>query len=160
MDDREDLPPGFTVGLAAVDAVPVLLFCGSALALAGRVDSVAFVLGAVLAAVGGVGKVVWKFVIACARKNVPLLSRQMRITLPVGFLLMMGGALAAGTGPAAVAARLSAASWALLGAWLACMVAMGVLAVRAPQSDAASNWVEQLVNIVGQAALLGAILVA
>lgn len=160
MDDREDLPSGFTVELAAVDAVPVLLFCGSALALAGRVDSVAFVLGAALAAMGGVGKVAWKFVIACARKNVPLLSQQMRITLPIGFLLMIGGALATGTGPAAVAARLSAASWALLGVWLACMVAMGVLAVRAHQSDAASNWAEQLVNIVGQAALLGAILVA
>ena len=74
MDDRGDLPPGLTVGLAVVDVVPVLLFCGSPLALVGHVGSVVFVLGAVLVAVGGVGKVAWKFATACARENVPLLS--------------------------------------------------------------------------------------
>ena len=80
--------------------------------------------------------------------------------MPIGFLLMTAGVLAAGDRSVAVAARLSAASWALLVARLACMVAMGALAVRARQRDAASNWAEQPVNIAGRAALFGAIIVA
>ena len=82
-------PEGFTLGLALFDGVPVALFCLSTLVLGGRLGSPAFVAGAVLAFAAGLGKVCWKLLLG--RGDHPLLSRQLRYLMPLGFALMAAG---------------------------------------------------------------------
>lgn len=159
--DRTDIPEGFTLSLALVDAVPVALFCASAAAFGTRVGSPLFVIGAVLAFLGGAGKVCWKLLIALAHRNAPILSRQMRVMMPMGFALMVAGAAMRWGEAAVVLARLAQMpSLALVLAWLACMCAMGYFAGHRNQGSARDNWVEQLTNALGQACLLAALLLA
>ena len=157
----DDLPKGFTLALALVDAVPVALFCASAAVFGARAASPVFIAGAFLAFAGGAGKVCWKLLIAVARRNVAWLGKQMRYVMPVGFALMIAGAAINHAQVAGlVAALIRLPSLAFLLAWLACMCAMGYLAGHRDQTDARSNWTEQLVNACGQAALLAALLLA
>lgn len=160
-DEKNDLPEGFTVALALVDAVPVALFCASAAVFGARLGSPVFVAGAAVALLGGAGKVCWKLLIALARRNVGWLSRQMRFVMPVGFALMLAGVALR---PAAAMAALDALgrmpSLALVAVWLGCMCAMGYFAGHRDQGDARSNWTEQLTNALGQAALLAALVLA
>ncbi|MDO4848952.1 MAG: hypothetical protein Q4B45_04145 [Coriobacteriia bacterium] len=156
-----DLPEGFTLALALVDAVPVALFCASAVVFGARAASPVFIAGAVLTFAGGAGKVCWKLLIAVARRNVAWLGKQMRYVMPAGFVLMIAGAAISHEQVAGlVAALVRLPSLALLLAWAACMCAMGYLAGHLDQADARSNWTEQLVNACGQAALLAALLLA
>lgn len=160
---REDMPEGFTLTMALVDAVPVVLFCLSCIALGRRIGSASFVAGAALAFAGGTLKVGWKLAMALLHKNVPFLSRQMRYTMPLGFLLMIAGVV-----DAVVQGRLDpACAWAaatsmpsalLFLAWVACMGAMGYFAGHLDGLDARANWLEQGTNALGQACLLAGVL--
>ena len=156
-----DTPEGFTLTLALVDAVPVALFCASAATFGAQAGSPLFVAGAALAFIGGAGKVCWKLLIALAHRNVPLLSRQMRVVMPVGLALMVAGAA---TRPEQAVATLASLgqmpSLALVLAWVACMCAMGYFAGHRDQGSARDNWTEQLTNAAGQACLLAALLLA
>ena len=157
----DGIPEGFTLALALVDALPVAFFCAAAILAGVEIGSPLFTVGAALAAVGGTGKVCWKLVLALARRNVPLLGRQMRVTMPTGFLLMIAGAFCSPASAGALVQRIGtfpSAAFAI--AWVACMGAMGYLATHRDQADARSNWVEQLVNAAGQACLLVAIALA
>ncbi len=156
-----DLPEGFTLALALVDAVPVALFCASAAVFGARAQSPVFVAGAAVAFAGGAGKVCWKLLIAMARRNVAWLSRQMRYVMPVGFVLMIAGAAINHAQVAGLLASLAELpSLVFLLAWAACMCAMGHFAGHRDQTSARSNWLEQCVNACGQAALLAALLLA
>lgn len=158
---HNDIPEGFMLALALVDAIPVALFCASAAVFGAQVGSPLFVAGAALAFLGGAGKVGWKLLIALAHRNVPLLSRQMRVVMPVGFLLMVAGAATRAGQATAVLARLGQMpSLALVIAWVACMCAMGYFAGHRNQGSARDNWTEQLTNAAGQACLLAALLLA
>lgn len=157
----QSVPEGFTLGLALFDAVPVVLFALAAITLGRRLQSPAFVAGAVLAFCGGAGKVAWKLVIALAHRNLPWLSKQMRVLMPAGFAAMVAGAIMSAGALVDVLrgmVRLPSLAFALL--WIACMVAMGHFARHRKQDDARSNWMEQGVNTAGQAALLVALLLA
>lgn len=158
---RIDIPEGFTLTLALVDAIPVALFCASAAVFGAQVGSPLFIAGAALAFLGCAGKVSWKLLIALAHRNVPLLSRQMRVTMPAGFVLMVAGtAMRAGQATAFLARLGQMPSLALVIAWIACMCAMGYFAGHRNQASARDNWVEQLTNTIGQACLLAALLLA
>lgn len=158
---QNDVPMGFTLALALVDAIPVALFCASATVFGARVQSPLFVAGAVAAFLGGAGKVCWKLLIALAHKNVFWLNRQMRFVMPAGFALMVvGAAVHAGASAAVLAGLTHLPSLALLLVCVACMCAMGYFAGHRDQTDVRSNWIEQLTNACGQAALLAALLLA
>lgn len=159
-DMRPDaVPEGFTAALAALDAVPVVLFCLSSIVLGRRIASPLFVVGSVVAFAGGAGKVAWKALLALARRDVPILARQMRYVMPLGFALMVAGAVMRLDALAGVLASLVRPPAVLaLVAWAACMVAMSYMAVHNRQDVARDNWVEEVVNTVGQAALLLALL--
>ncbi len=157
--DKPEIPEGFTLALALVDAVPVLLFCGAAVLFGTKIESLPFFLGAILAFMGGAGKVAWKLTIALARKNVTWLGRQMRITMPIGFLLMLLGCALCGNATIRVVTSLGKMpSIAFMLIWLICMCAMSYFAMHRDQTNARDNWTEQLTNAVGQGALLLAIL--
>lgn len=67
---KDKVPENFTIGLALVDAIPVLFF-GAATILIGLIfKSWLFITGAVLCFTGGAGKVLWKILVATIKKNI------------------------------------------------------------------------------------------
>lgn len=147
MKRKEIDPQGFPLSLALVDAVPVVLFSVSCLSISRLFSSRLFLWGAALSALAGWGKVLWKLLVAAFSRNIPILNRQMKVLMPLGFLMMLcslivdrsmvslGGILRAVTAfPALVFFLL----------FLVGMTVMGVFAKTLDSNDVHSNWVEQL----------------
>lgn len=149
-DDRFE---GFTLKLALADAVPVLFFGGSCIVLGLLFGRPLFLAGAVLMFLAGLGKVLWKLLLAVKKKEIPALSRQFRCVMPAGFFLIvlslilnakslsLEKILAGVTGfPSCV--------FFILG--FCGMIAMGVLGKKLDQSKARNNWIEQCTNAAAQ----------
>lgn len=155
---------GFTVGLALVDAIPVLSFGISMVIIAGRFDSPLFMIGAALSVLAGCCKVAWKLVLGIAKKDLRWLNKPFLPMQITGFLLMLisfilgfrkirwGGVLAAVTGLPSILFFL---------AWIGLMGFMGWYRKhKFRNEDAKSNWTAQIVNAIGQTCLLLGILFA
>ena len=153
---------GFTLTLALVDALPVLLFGGSSILLGIIFKSALFIAGACLVFLGGFLKVMWKVILALKKKDVVFLNKQMRYTMLAGLLLII----------VSVIANIKRISLAAIGAaliglpqciffllWVAGMVTMGVLAKKLDSSVAKNNWIEQSVNGAAQMCLFIALLI-
>lgn len=155
---------GFTVGLALVDAIPVLSFGISMMILATRFDSSLFRIGACLSVLAGCCKVCWKLVLGIRKKDLKWLNKPfvpMQIT-GFGFLI---GSLIGGWKKIpwsdALSAVLSFPSVLFFLCWLGLMFFMGWYRKnRFSREDARANWTAQIVNAVGQSCLLLGILLA
>ncbi len=155
---------GFTVALALVDAIPVLLFGGSMLLVAMKFNSPLFIIGAAISTLAGCCKVAWKLVLGIWKKDLRWLNKPFVPMQATGFLLMlisfvigMGRIHWAGVWSAVS----SLPSCLLFALWLVMMGAMVWYKKNRFQNDSASkNWTAQIINCVGQAALLLAILFA
>ena len=155
---------GFTVGLALVDAIPVLSFGISMVIIASRFDSPLFMIGAALSVLAGCCKVAWKLVLGIVKKDLRWLNKPFLPMQITGFLLMLisfvlgfrkiswGGVLAAVTGLPSILFFL---------AWIGLMGFMGWYRKhKFRNEDAKSNWTAQIVNAIGQTCLLLGILFA
>ena len=155
---------GFTLGLALVDAIPVLSFGISMVIIAGRFDSPLFMIGAVLSVLGGCCKVAWKLVLGITKKDLRWINKPFVPMMATGFLMMVvsfiigfrkihwAGVLAAVTG---------LPSLLFFMAWIGLMCFMGWYRKnRFSRDDAKSNWTAQIVNALGQTCLLLGILLA
>ena len=158
MEDRNsNIPEGFTLSLAIVDAVPVVEFCVSMLMIASKFRSIVFMAGAVLSTLAGCGKVVWKMLLACRRKNIILLNRQFRYLMGAGFLLMLCSIFVnrGRISPALLWRCITGLpSVIFFAAGFLGLAAMGVMAVRLDRNIARNNWIEQFVNIFAQGMIL------
>lgn len=155
---------GFTLGLALVDAIPVLSFGISMVIIAGRFQSPLFMIGAALSVLAGCCKVAWKLVLGLAKRDLKWLNKPFVPMQATGFLLMLisfiigfatidwSGVLSAVTGLPAVVFFIG---WIIL---------MGVMVWyrkhKFQRNDAASNWTAQIINAIGQTCLLLGILFA
>lgn len=90
---KDTIPEGFTLKLAIVDAIPVLLFAVDMIVISHLFSSKLFLLGSLLMFYAGTCKVIWKIIVATKKKNVWFLFIQMRYVMPVGFILMIVGTL-------------------------------------------------------------------
>lgn len=155
---------GFTLGLALVDAIPVLGFGISMVIIAGRFDSPLFMVGAILAVLGGCCKVAWKLVLGVANKNLRWLNKPFVPMMAGGFLLLLVSVLLnitkinwAGVG----AAIIGLPSILFFAAWIGLMGFMSWFRKnKFRNDDAKSNWTAQIINAVGQTCLLLGILFA
>lgn len=155
---------GFTLALALVDAVPVLSFGISMVIIASRFDSSLFMIGAILAVLGGCCKVAWKLVLGIWKKDLIWLNKPFVPMMATGFGFILGSLLTglgkinwAGVG----AALISFPSILFFIAWIGLMGFMGWYRKNRFQHDnAKSNWTAQIVNAVGQTCLLLGILFA
>ena len=155
---------GFTIGLALVDAIPVLSFGISMVIIATRFDSPLFLIGAALSVLAGCCKVAWKLVLGIWKKDLRWLNKPflpMQIT-GFGFIL---GSLVTSIGKidwaGVVAAVLGVPSVLFFIAWIGLMGFMGWYRKnRFKHDDAHSNWTAQIVNAIGQTCLLLGILFA
>ena len=159
----KDIVPGdFTMGLALVDALPVIMFGASMIAAGLLIKSPLFIIGALLCLFAGAAKVIWKIIVVLRHKNVWWLFIQMRCVMPVGMLLMLIALVIA-----ACAADMAIVKAAVFGMpqiiffalGIFGMVLMGVFAAKLDSSKLKSNWIEQLTNAAAQVCFLIAILI-
>lgn len=155
---------GFTIGLALVDAIPVLSFAVSMVIIAGRFDSPLFMVGALLSVLGGCCKVAWKLVLGIAKKDLRWLNKPFVPLMASGFLLLV----------VSLVVDFGKISWAAVGAalirfpsllffiaWIGLMGFMGWFRKhKFSNDDAKANWTAQIINAVGQTCLLLGILFA
>lgn len=73
----------FPLSLAFFDALPVLFFGIAVLLIAIRFENILFITGAFLCTLAGLGKVIWKIIIAGTRKDIVWMNRQLRVLMPV-----------------------------------------------------------------------------
>ena len=155
---------GFTLGLALVDAIPVLSFGISMVIIASRFDSPLFMVGAALSVLAGCCKVAWKLVLGIAKKDLRWLNKPFVPMQAAGFLLMLisfiygfGKINWAGVG----AALISFPSLLFFIAWICLMGFMVWFRKnKFKNDDAKSNWTAQIINAIGQTCLLLGILFA
>ena len=155
---------GFTIGLALVDAIPVLSFGISMVIIASRFPSPLFMIGAALSVLAGCCKVAWKMVLGIGKKDLRWLNKPFVPMMAGGFLLLL----------ISIIIGLGKISWAAVGAaiisfpsllffllWVGLMGFMGWFRKHKFQNDDAhSNWTAQIVNAIGQTCLLLGILFA
>ena len=155
---------GFTLGLALVDAIPVLSFGISMLIIASRFDSPCFMIGATLSVLAGCMKVAWKLVLGIAKKDLRWLNRPFVHMQAAGFGLILGSLVfdfAKIDWPSVGNALVSFPSLLFFLAWLGLMGFMGWFRKHKFQNDDAhSNWTAQIINAIGQTCLLLGILFA
>ena len=151
----------FTPALAAVDALPVLFFGAAAAILSVKFRSAVFIVGAALCLLAGAGKVVWKLLIALKGKDVAFLGAQLRYVMPLGFVLMIVGAILAErrTVRALLHAAVRLPSALFFALTIVGLIAMVVCARKFDRFDVRANWIEQGINAAAQAcALIGVLL--
>lgn len=153
---KDIVPDNFTLSMALVDAIPVIFFGLSMIAISRLFDSVIFLIGAIIVFLTGALKVLWKVIVATKRKNVWFLFMQMRIGMPIGFVLIIASLIIdhtkvslAGIG----AAIISFPSVIFFAIGILGMVMMGVFAKKLDSSNSKANWIEQLTNGIAQAAI-------
>ena len=158
---KDTIPQDFTLSLALVDALPVLFFGGSMILIGLLFGSPLFLIGAALCFWAGAAKVVWKIIVVAKKKNVWWMFLQMRIVMPIGFLLMLLAVilnLNAIDLSAVFAAVISLPSVLFLAIGVIGMALMGVFAAKLDSADVRFNWIEQLTNAIAQAAIFVGIL--
>ena len=154
---------GFTLSLALVDAIPVLFFGASMILVAAKFDSPLFIVGAVISTLAGCCKVLWKLILGIWKKDVRWLNKPFVPMQATGFMLMLvsfvigfgtinwSGLLASVTGyPTIIFFTL----------WIVMMGTMGWYRKNKFDNSARANWTAQIINCVGQGALLLGILLA
>ena len=155
---------GFTVTLAMVDAMPVILFAATCAILGLTYNNILFTVGAVMTILGGMCKVLWKLLIATIHKDVRFLNRPLFIVLmPVGFLLMILSVVING----------SSISWKVVGSralsfpsiiffvlGILGLTAMTIFFKKHDKTDARNNWIEQLTNCFAQGMILIGVVLA
>ena len=156
---------GFTVGLALVDAIPVLLFGVSAIVLGARWGNALFLIGAVAMFVGGASKVLWKLLIGMGKGDKPILAKLFRPCMFGGFALVLvaviiGSITGSLSWPSVGKAVVSIPALIFFILAVAGMTGMGVLAKKMDQTSAKANWTEQLINAFAQLMLLLGIVTA
>jgi len=144
---------GFTLGLAVFDALPVLLFSASILIITMRFRPLLFVIGAVICAAAGTGKVLWKLIMALKGRDVKILAKQFRFLMPAGFLLIaLSVIFAAGSLDIKALVREIASfpQMIFFCLFFLTVIYMTWLGKHMDQNDAAVNWKEQAVNTAAQ----------
>lgn len=155
---------GFTVGLALVDAIPVLSFGISMVIIASRFNSPLFMIGAALSVLAGCCKVAWKLILGLSKKDVKWLNKLFVPMQATGFLLMLIS-FVIGFGKInwaeVLAAVIGLPSIVFFVTWIVLMGAMvWYRKHKFSRDDAKSNWTAQIINAVGQTCLLMGILFA
>lgn len=151
--NRKNIPEGFTLSMAFMDMLPVLFFCVSIAVISGRLRSGIFLAGSVLVILAGALKVLWKFILAVVKKDIPFLNRQMRYLMPAGFVIMVIGLVADRKSWSLRAAAghiisFPAVIFFVLGA--AGIGCMAWFAGHFDGGDARLNWIEQGTNALAQ----------
>ena len=161
--NKNVIPTDFTISLALIDFLPVLFFSLTGIILGINLDSIIFLIGAALTFISGFIKVLWKIIVVKKKKNIWWMFIQMRIVMPIGFLIMIIAFIIASTtknlkvfysslyNPVVIV-------FLLLG--LITMVLMIIFSIKLDSTNVKSNWIEQITNSISQLSFFIAFLLA
>ena len=150
---KDIIPDDFTLSLALVDAIPVLFFGASMIVLSRLLHNTLFLIGALLVLFAGAAKVLWKIIVVLKHQNIWALFIQMRILMPIGFVLILLSFVVVKSNvdyALLKAAALSMPSVLFFGLGLAGMVCMLIFGFTLDSSNVKANWVEQCTNGLAQ----------
>ena len=151
----------YTVGLALLDAIPVLFFGGSMLLVAQMFGYKLFMVGAVIAFVGGALQALWKLFLGWKKKDIPILHLLFPPALAIGFMLMMLGLLFGRellNFPAMLAAVTGMPSLVLFIVGVVGLFVMAYLSKKLDRKSPKQNWIAPTVNAVAEACIFFALL--
>lgn len=149
----EDLP----LSLAFFDGVPVLFFSMAMILLAMHVHNMCFIVGAVMISLAGLGKVIWKIIIAATKKDYDLLNKQLRVVMPIGFILLIAGIVTELNEKQIKLVQQRICSFpaiVFITITIVGMVLMSVFAFTLDSTKKRSHWIEQITNAIVQGCLL------
>lgn len=159
MMTKDVVPEDFTMGLALMDALPVLFF-GIGSLFMGRIAGSGIVLaGGFVCFATGMLKVAWKIIVVLQKKNIWPLFVQMRICMPIGFVLMIIGCFLGDAGKLGHA-LLNPASLVFLALFVVGMFLMIRFAMKLDASNVRDNWIEQWLNALAQGAFMVSMIAA
>lgn len=145
----------FPLSLALFDALPVLFFSAAVVLIGLNYKNSFFITGSILCTLAGVGKVLWKIIIAATKRDIVWMNRQLRILMPAGFLLIIIGIVTGQVNIHTLKGKIfSLPSGIFFGIALLGMVLMSIFAVRLDGTKLHSNWIEQITNAVAQGCFL------
>ncbi len=150
---KRTIPAGFSVSLALVDLIPVVCFGLSAVRVGSLFSSTLFMIGAGICLISGVVKVLWKLIAAVSQKNIWSMFVQMRILMPVGFLVMLAALIVDRgnlSGAAIFAGLTDFPACVFFGLGVLGVILMMIFALRLDSSNPRANWLEQGVNGIAQ----------
>ena len=148
----------FTLQLAAVDCIPVLLFSATAIVLAEKIGHPLFIIGAVLCVCAGLGKVIWKLILAMRERDIRVLGAQPRYVMPIGFLMMIVGASQSETTSQLLRQTVKMPSILFFVAAGIGIILMFVCGKKFDRKDILGNWIEEIINCFVQALVLAGVI--
>ncbi len=155
---------GFTITLAMVDAMPVILFAATCAVIGLTFNNLIFTIGAALTILGGICKVLWKLLIAAIHKDVHFLNRPLFIVLmPIGFLLMILSVIIRGSSinwANVLSSVFSFPSIIFFVLGILGLTAMTIFFKKHDKTDVRNNWIEQLTNCFAQAMFLVGVIIS
>ena len=160
---KDIVPEGFSVSLALVDSIPVIFFGLTSIILGLSFSSITFIIGACITFLSGLIKVIWKIIVSTRKKNIWPLFIQMRIIMPIGFLIMVIGFIIScfnNDMNIFFNSLLNPICIIFLALGLVGMAMMVVFAIKLDSSNPKSNWIEQICNGISQACFFIGFLIA
>lgn len=147
---KDVIPSGFTLSLVIIDAIPVVAFGGSTFLMSQIAQNWFLYLGAALAFLSGLCKVLWKLIVVVKEKNVWPLYIQMRYCMPVAIALIVIGLIVARKVLIPIISVASPFSIVLFAIGIIGMCIMVFLARNINSAYAGHNWIAQTVNGISQ----------
>ena len=147
----------FTPAMAVIDMIPVLLFFASTVVMVGRTGNVLVTVGGILVILAGMMKAVWKLICTFFKKDIPLLSKQLRVFMPIGFVALLIGLIQKSMtlgGQTVILRLLQLPAVLFLLLMMILVLLLGFLAVKGDRDIAIVTWIEEIVNIAAQASFL------
>lgn len=145
----------FPLSLALFDALPVLFFSAAVVLIGLDYKNLFFIAGSLICTLAGMGKVLWKIIIAGTKRDIAWMNRQMRIFMPAGFLLILIGVVTGGVDLHILKGEIFSLPAAIFfGITVIGMIMMSVFAVKLDGTKLRSNWIEQITNAVAQGCFL------
>lgn len=145
----------FPLSLALFDALPVLFFCSAMVVIGVRYKNPLFLTGVICCTLAGLGKVIWKIILAATRKDYAWMNRQMCFVMPVGFLLILIGIFTGGASLSVLKQLIfSIPAGIFFGITVMGMICMSIFACKLDGTKVRNNWIEQITNAIAQGCLL------
>lgn len=161
--NKDTVIENFPLSLALIDFLPVIFFGLTSLFLGLYFKSLIFIIGASLTFLSGLLKVIWKIIVSIKKKNVWFLFIQMRIVMPIGFIIMIIGFILYCLNndiSLFFNSLFNVTSIVFLIFGFIGLMLMIICSIKLDSRDLKSNWIEQIINSASQLFIFIAILVA
>lgn len=152
---KDVVPNDFTLSLALVDAIPVIIFCLNMIIVGKTIDSSLFIFGAILCLWAGLAKVIWKIIVVLRKKNIWFLFVQMRLVMPIGLLMIIVSLLLNRNVISSLLIKITNMPSLLF--LIFGLLGMGLMVIFGFTLDGTktkNNWIEQTTNIIAQLCFL------